>query len=214
MAELEHVLWIALGGLIAAIAGYFGGYFGEKGKNYATKEDFDDLRLQQQELTRATKEIESKIEDEVWDRQRHWEMKKEALSDLLRAAADFEQALVEASNITPADVAPQTLPSARTPKISALVEAWRVASNNFERASLVASLVASKETREAILKLNSSLRAASSDLLAGGGKDAYGKHGLALVSNRETVVQLIREELGVPTTPQSNGFSEAPIPAH
>lgn len=32
VAEIERVLWIALGGLIAAIAGYFGSYFKEMGK--------------------------------------------------------------------------------------------------------------------------------------------------------------------------------------
>lgn len=207
MAEIERVLWIALGALIAAIAGYFGGYFKKKGENLATHDDIEDLVDQTRALTQTTKEIEAKIEDQVWDRQRHWEMKKEALADLLRATADFEQAIIETPNIIPADISPQAVPSPRGAKVTAIVETWKAASNAFERASLVASLVASKETRDAVMKLNSSLRAASTDLLAGGGKEAYGKHALAMVTNRETVVQLIRNELGVPQAMFESGRS-------
>ena len=32
LAEIERVLWIALGGLVAASVGYFGGYFNERAR--------------------------------------------------------------------------------------------------------------------------------------------------------------------------------------
>lgn len=118
--------------------------------------------------SRRTKEIEAAISNEVWDRQRQWEMKKDALSDLLRAIADFEQALVETPNIAPADLNSHQATSPHSVKVNAIVAAWKTASNAFERASLVASLVSTKETQDAIIALNRSLRDASTNLLGGG----------------------------------------------
>ncbi len=79
--------------LSAGIGAYFGAYLKKKGENLATKEDFDNLEEQTRQLTHATKEIEAKIDDQVWNRQRQWEMKKEILLEATRIVAKADETL-------------------------------------------------------------------------------------------------------------------------
>jgi hypothetical protein len=58
---------------------YFSEYLKKKGENLATHEDINKLVDQVRAVTQATKEIEAKISDEVWNRQRLWEMKRDLL---------------------------------------------------------------------------------------------------------------------------------------
>jgi hypothetical protein len=64
------------------IGSFLPSYFRKKAENLATKEDIA-------ELTKTAKEIEAKIDEKMWDRQRQWEMKREALLEGGRAIADF-----------------------------------------------------------------------------------------------------------------------------
>lgn len=81
--------------LLAGFGGWFGsflnGYSTEKGKNLATHEDIDKLVDQVKAVTQTTKEIEAKISDQVWDRQRRWELKRDQIlkiADLISTAKD------------------------------------------------------------------------------------------------------------------------------
>jgi len=64
---------------------YFGGYLTKKGENLATHEDIDKLVDQVRAVKQTTREIEAKISDEVWDRQKRWELKREVLFEATRA---------------------------------------------------------------------------------------------------------------------------------
>lgn len=65
----------AAGGL-SLVGGWLGAYLGsylkKKGENLATHEDIDKLVDQVRAVTQTTKEIEAKISNEVWDRQKRW----------------------------------------------------------------------------------------------------------------------------------------------
>ena len=84
--------------LLAAIGGWFGSYFqgymSEKGKNLATHEDIDKLVDQVKAVTQTTKEIEAKISDQVWDRQRRWELKRDQIVKLADQMSIAKDALV------------------------------------------------------------------------------------------------------------------------
>jgi hypothetical protein len=58
---------------------YLGSYLKKKGENLATHEDIDKLVDQVKAVTKATKEIEAKISDDVWSRQKRWEVQQAAL---------------------------------------------------------------------------------------------------------------------------------------
>ena len=79
--------------LSAGVGAYVGAYLKKKGENNATKEDFNDLKEQTRQLTHATKEIEAKIDDQVWNRQRQWEMKKEIFIEATRVVAKADETL-------------------------------------------------------------------------------------------------------------------------
>jgi hypothetical protein len=82
--------------LIGALFGsYMGSYMKKKGENLATHEDLDKLVQQMEATTSATKAIEARISNEVWDRQKHWEMKRDALVGALQALEHADKALMD-----------------------------------------------------------------------------------------------------------------------
>jgi hypothetical protein len=72
LPTLSQMWFWAFTVICAAGGAYFGAYLKKKGGNLATKEDLG-------ELTRRTKEIETKIDNQVWSGQRQWELKRDAL---------------------------------------------------------------------------------------------------------------------------------------
>ncbi len=93
---LESLVAWGLTTLVTAFIGsYLAGYLRRKGENLATHEDIDKLVKQVSAVTQATKEIEAKISNEVWDRQRRWELKREALFELIKRLAALKDVLTE-----------------------------------------------------------------------------------------------------------------------
>src|SRR5437870_10327269 len=74
-----HFVMLGLAVLASGFLGFLAGYMKKKGENLATHEDIGKLVEQMSAVTKATKEIEAKISSDVWDRQKHWEMKREVL---------------------------------------------------------------------------------------------------------------------------------------
>jgi len=64
--------------ICAAIGGWFASYFKEKGKNYANKEDFDNLKDQLKQNTILIEGIKSKISEKEWISQQIWVKKQES----------------------------------------------------------------------------------------------------------------------------------------
>ncbi|HEY2471055.1 MAG TPA: hypothetical protein VGI45_24885 [Terracidiphilus sp.] len=87
MQAVGYILTALLGVLVGGFVRLWRSYSEEKGKNLATKEDIA-------ELTKAAKEIEAAISSEVWDRQRQWEMKRDAVIEAVQALSAAEDALM------------------------------------------------------------------------------------------------------------------------
>ncbi len=91
MAEMPISLLFTF---VAAGAGaYVGSYLKKKGENLATREDIDGLVQQVSAVTKATKAIEAQISDDVWNRQRKWELKKESVFEAVKELAGAQEAL-------------------------------------------------------------------------------------------------------------------------
>jgi hypothetical protein len=67
---------------------FLGSYSAKKGENLATKEDIA-------QLTKITEGIKAKISDEVWDRQRQWEVRRDAVINTIRDISSLRDALAE-----------------------------------------------------------------------------------------------------------------------
>lgn len=76
----------------AAVGAYFGSYLKKKGENLATQEDLNKLVDQLKATTEATKRIEAQISGEMWDKQKQWELTRDAALRLMEAQARLEDA--------------------------------------------------------------------------------------------------------------------------
>ncbi|MGH9599460.1 MAG: hypothetical protein ACRD27_06320 [Terracidiphilus sp.] len=127
----------------AGAGAYLGAYLKRKGENLATKQDIG-------ELTKTTEEIKAKISDDVWDRQKQWEMRRDAILEANRAMHELDTALARFDSahrssgkggisIPPELTFPDRLKKAER------CEACRV---DFRRAKFVTDLVAGEEIKD------------------------------------------------------------------
>ena len=63
---------------------WLGAYGGEKGKNLARKEDLDAILTEVKAVTAATKEIESKLAGDLWNRQTIWNQRRDLYGTAIR----------------------------------------------------------------------------------------------------------------------------------
>ena len=95
MPYIELYVAVPLLSLVGSgIGAYFAPYLRKKGENLATHEDIGKLVDQVAAVTETTKEIEARISDEVWGRQRLWEMKRDAYFALMKAESAAAEALL------------------------------------------------------------------------------------------------------------------------
>src|SRR5208283_2457485 len=81
-------LIVALTALASSGVGlYLGAYLRKKAENLATREDLDKLVEQVRAVTTATKEIEARISDEAWNREKMWELKRDVLLEAVKGLA-------------------------------------------------------------------------------------------------------------------------------
>ena len=142
MIDTEYIvfhLWgIPLLSFITAGAGaYLGSYLKKKGENLATKEDIG-------ELTRRTREIESKIDDQVWNRQRQWEVKRDILLDVTRRLADAHDSI--AGWATFVSLSDESGKERWKDDRQKALDKWRVAHDELVKSVALVSIVCNEET--------------------------------------------------------------------
>jgi len=77
--------------LSAGAGAFIGSYLKKKGENLATHEDINKLVDQVKSVTQATKEIEAKISGDLWDRQKHWEAKRDSLLSAVKSLSSVDR---------------------------------------------------------------------------------------------------------------------------
>ncbi len=129
-----------LGGGVGA---YVGSYLKKKGENLATHEDIDKLVNQVAAVTQATKEIEAQISNAVWERQRKWEARREALFEVTKELGSVEYGL---------GILVLTFSGTkqRAEEKTAAGETWNDALEKFKRARVLALLVCGDELKESL----------------------------------------------------------------
>jgi uncharacterized Tic20 family protein len=158
-STVESFIAWGLTTLVAAFVGsYLGGYLRKKGENHATHEDIDKLIAQVAAVTTTTKEIEAKISNDVWERQRKWEVKREALFEAMKELASVQNAL------TRLDSAYRAASSSDDPNAaywlkakSESLDVWSKTRVNFDIAKTLALLVCSEEVKMPFLAVDLSI---------------------------------------------------------
>jgi len=78
--ELIDLIWKYAGLFVTtALGAYLGSYLKKKGENLATHEDIDKLVNQVSAVTVATKQIEARISNQTWQRERRAELQLKAI---------------------------------------------------------------------------------------------------------------------------------------
>jgi hypothetical protein len=140
---------VTLGGFFGS---FLGAYFKKKGENLATHEDIDKLVVQVRAVTTATKEIETKISSDVWDRQKRWELKRDLLFETAKAIAVVRIALVRLSVVFEADKDSKMKGGTERPdeRTKAGTE-WNEAAAVLDQSALLLDLACGAELRRTLL---------------------------------------------------------------
>jgi hypothetical protein len=89
MLTALNIVLLLLNAAFLAVGIYLSSYLKTKAEHLATREDFEELRRQTGLLTQTTKEIETEISGKMWNRQKHWELKRDVLFELTKKSGDL-----------------------------------------------------------------------------------------------------------------------------
>jgi hypothetical protein len=179
---MTFIFW-ALTALIAGFGAYFGAYLKKKGQRLATHEDMDKIVEEVRAVTKATKEIEAKIQGDIWDEQRRWELKRDTLISVAKAFAKSVDKLgqLSASFTTGKD------------KIKA-GEDYQHAAAQFDEAMIVADLICSAPLADELLSMSTLMRRVATDIMNGKTHD-FSTEMKEVFSHRFRGWDLIRDEI-------------------
>jgi uncharacterized protein (UPF0303 family) len=148
----QAALWVV--SVLAAlfVGGFAMSYMRKKGEHLATHEDIEKLVEQVQAVTKATKEIEATISNDLWNRRKKWEMKKEALFEVTKELSSFQDVLQTLSATYEAAAAYGTTEAPEwINRKGETVDAWNRSSALFNAARVRAMLVGSAELRRTLV---------------------------------------------------------------
>ncbi|HWA96500.1 MAG TPA: hypothetical protein VG844_18020 [Terracidiphilus sp.] len=213
MGTMIVVLLVLANVLVIAWGAYFRSYLKRKGENLATKEDFKELKRQTAELTQTTKEIETKIEDQAWNRQRQWELKRDALIEGSRAASDLMSAVMKVNAAFAIEEKKDDL-AFGTQLANHQTEAMQFlnkASYDFQRTIVLVSVVSGLETQTAFVAMEKILKTTASKIVDG--DTEVFKKTMPLVKKAATAItNVIRKELNLPKLDVDAEVSWPPVP--
>src|ERR1035441_6475021 len=198
---------------------YLGAYLKKKGENLATHEDLDKLVVQMAAVTKTTKQIEAQISNDLWDRQKRWELKRDAFFETMRELGTVESSIVklsavqESGTVMVGDIAVSSHQVWKD-ALNRSLEAYHVAYFSFNRAKRLGELVCEVAVAERFHETTSIITKLGMDASDGPVPNRI----LRLVEMGkalEALTEAIREELGLKqmVTPQSSVSSAAQAPA-
>ena len=186
------ILWLLVAGVGSFGGAWFGAYFRKKGENYATREDVG-------ELTKITKEIEARITDEVWNRQRLWEFKRDVLLEVAKRLGAYREAF---SAVAIAFMTEGESPGLEQNRIDRL-RVWNEASTEYTTSTrMLVDLVCGGETRAAFVRFGNVTRDGARDATSG---KRESMEGWARESTRKyrAACNALRRELGIDVSVES-----------
>ncbi len=173
--------------LSAAAGAYLGAYLTQKGKNLATREDLA-------QITRTTAEIKAQISNDLWDRQRRWDTKRELLFDVVKALGASTKLLTSMLAVfrVTAEKGFEKIERERR-RAEARME-WMVADNALEDAVVLASVVCRAELYRSLLEVSRDIRVTALDVMNGGDPQPSA---LTLLAKQHQIIAAVRLELGL-----------------
>jgi hypothetical protein len=85
----------------AGIGAYLGSYLRKKGENLATHEDIDKVLDQVSAVTKTTKQIEARISNEVWQKERKSDLQLKLIDSVNTLTSQYLQSFISDHNQVP-----------------------------------------------------------------------------------------------------------------
>jgi hypothetical protein len=146
-------------------------------------------------VTTTAKEIEAKISTDVWDRQKHWEMKRDVLFEATKRLGELNDALVGLNSafISDRNEREQGRPGWPEGKLEAS-KIWMDTAAKFAETELLVRVVCGKELSDQCLNLLFRTRSIAQAILKGD-LDVYSASSKELVTLFQKLPVAIRKEL-------------------
>lgn len=157
---MEHFAGWSLATLVSAFIGsYLSSYLRTKAHNLATHEDLDKLVVQMEATTSATKAIEARITAEVWNKQRQWELKRDAVLELMQALGRANESLQMLGGM--ASNEQESADDRWTTYMHPQLMKWRETSDAFDHRRFTAKFLCSEEFGQALDDLAAHMNSAA-----------------------------------------------------
>jgi hypothetical protein len=202
---MELFIFGAIVSLISFLLGvvftpYLRGYSTKKGENLATHEDIDKVVDQVKAVTETTKQIEKRVSEEVWDRQKRWELRRDVLFEMARKAGHEMEAVsrLHAIYTTEKINEGKGLPP-RLDRRTEVGAAWNNAAAEFEGMIIVVSASCGMELAKALLDFGMFMRSLSLEIIEGK-PEAFMTKAKEMAGKSKTITDAIRKELEIPIT--------------
>jgi hypothetical protein len=199
-SSLNQPLFFIITAIVSGAGAYFGSYLKKKGENLATHEDIDKLLEQVSAVTKTTKEIESKISDAVWARQKQWEMKRDVIFDTIKKITRVEDTLSRMGTAYEMASKPKQTDSAEeiatnTEFKAAAVTTYDESATELEQMIPLVMLVCGAEVSRAVSKAVMASREIGQTIMDGK-PEAYEKSS-DLTKHLVDLLLSMREEMGI-----------------
>jgi hypothetical protein len=195
---MDELFKLGMVALVAGVGAYIGSYMKTKGENLATHEDIDKLVEQVRAVTTTTKEIEAKISNDVWDRQKRWELKREVIFEAARRVSDIEDALFSLQSVWQVERANPKQEGGQgwaEPKIERMAK-WSKATAAFDETRLMVSIVCGNEVKNACDEFGTFTTAIAGAIIKDDA-EIYAKSQKELVKKSFLLKIAMRRELGI-----------------
>jgi hypothetical protein len=193
---MEELLKLGMVALVAGVGAYFGSYLKKKGENLATHEDIDRVVDSVRAVTTATKEIEAKISNDVWDRQKRWEVKRDVLFETTKKIAIAKNALASlyAHYKTEKESKEKGQPERLEERIRVGRE-WNDAADGLEEATMLADLACGEEMKKVLAALTLFTRSLIIEITKGH-PEAFQESVKEHVAKLDAISVAMRKEIG------------------
>ena len=186
-------------------------YLNKKAEHLATHEDINKLVDQVQAVTTVTEQIKARISNEIWDRQKQWELKREMIIDMGKAISEMEEAMLRVKSALQVREEPET--NEWMKGFYAATKAFRDATVSFDQARMLVDIVCSDNAAKLVHDYSISASTVCSKMAKTKNVKVYDDAFRELSLKYLAVIRALRHELGIAdSAPQLGESTESGSP--
>lgn len=191
--------WAGVAILLLFWKSFLPAYLSKKAENFATHEDINKLVDQVQAVTTATEQIKARISNEVWDRQKQWELKREMIIEVCKAVSRIEETLIRVNSALAVRDEPES--QEWMPTYRAAIMEWREASAFLDQARMLVDIACTVNTAKFVHEYAMFATTLCSKMTKDKDAKAYKDGSPELNVKYLTMIQALRRELGIADGP-------------